>query len=65
MHEFEIGARARFVGSPLGPKPQLAEIVARLPAENGQLGYRVLCLDDGRTRHVAESELIPLDSVAG
>lgn len=57
MHAFKIGARARFVGSPLGSKPQAAEIVACLPAENGQLGYRVLCLDDGRVRHVAESEL--------
>lgn len=57
MHAFQVGARARFVGSPLGSKPQPAEIVACLPSENGQPGYRVQCLDDGRMRHVSEGEL--------
>lgn len=62
MHSFEIGAQAFFVGSPMGPKPQPAEIVACLPSENGQPGYRVLCLDDGHMRHVAESELKQLEA---
>ncbi|GLK69845.1 hypothetical protein GCM10008179_34830 [Hansschlegelia plantiphila] len=59
MHAYKVGARARFVGSPLGPKAQTAEVVACLPSENGQPGYRVQCLDDGRLRHVSESELEP------
>ncbi len=57
MHSFEVGERAFFVGSPMGAKAQPAEVVACLPPENGQLGYRVLCLEDGRERHVAESDL--------
>lgn len=57
MHLFEIGQRAHFLGSPIGAKPQTAEIVARLPQEQGQPGYRVLCLEDGRVRHVLESDL--------
>lgn len=57
MHAFTIGAKAYFVGSPLGPKPQTAEVMACLPSENGQPGYRIRCLDDGHVRHVSESEL--------
>ncbi len=57
MHAFDIGATAQFLGSPIGAKAQPAEIIAQLPAEEGQLGYHVRCLDDGRIRHVRESEL--------
>lgn len=57
MHAFEIGATAHFLGSPVGAKPQDAEVLAKLPPENGQPGYRVQCLGDGRVRHVLESEL--------
>lgn len=57
MHKFEIGETAHYVGSPIGAKPQAAEIVDLLPAENGQPGYRVKCLDDGRVRHVFEADL--------
>jgi len=57
MHKFEIGETAHYVGSHVGAKPQAAEIVDRLPAENGQPGYRVRCLDDGRMRHVLEADL--------
>ncbi|MBB3974630.1 hypothetical protein [Hansschlegelia beijingensis] len=58
MHAFQVGTQAHFIGSPLGPKPQPAEVVACLPPENGQPGYRVKCLDDGHLRHVSESELV-------
>ena len=57
MHVFEIGAKAIFLGSPVGAKAQAAEIVAKLPPEQGQPGYHVRCMDDGRIRHVRESEL--------
>lgn len=57
MHAFEIGATAHFLGSPVGAKPQAAEVIAKLPPEDGQPGYRVQCLGDGRVRHVLESEL--------
>ncbi|PZQ19174.1 MAG: hypothetical protein DI565_01980 [Ancylobacter novellus] len=57
MHKFEIGEKTHYVGSPVGAKPQAAEIVARLPDENGQPGYRVKCLGDGRIRHVFEEDL--------
>lgn len=57
MHAFEIGATAHFLGSPVGAKPQTAEVIAKMPPEEGQPGYRVRCLEDGRIRHVLESEL--------
>jgi hypothetical protein len=57
MHVFEIGDTAHFLGSPVGAKPQTAEVIARLPDEQGQPGYRVRCLGDGRVRHVLESDL--------
>lgn len=57
MHAFEIGATAHFNGSPVGAKAQAAEVLAQLPPEHGQVGYRVRCLADGRIRHVQESEL--------
>jgi hypothetical protein len=65
MHAYKVGSRAHFVGSPLGSKPQPAEIKACLPSENGQPGYRVQCLDDGRERHVTESELEPEHEAVG
>ncbi|MDR4307742.1 hypothetical protein IHQ68_14050 [Chelatococcus sambhunathii] len=61
MHAFEIGATAQFLGSPVGAKSQPAEIIAQLPAEEGQPGYHVRCLGDGRIRHVRESELQSAD----
>ncbi|RXF75500.1 hypothetical protein [Hansschlegelia zhihuaiae] len=57
MHSFEIGETAHFLGSPVGAKPQEAEVIARLPLEDGQPGYQVRCLGDGRIRHVLESDL--------
>lgn len=60
MHVFSIGSQAQFTGSALGSKPQVAEVIACLPSENGQYGYRVHCLEDGRVRHVSESELEPI-----
>lgn len=62
MHSFEIGAQAHFLGSPVGAKPQIAEVIAKLPTEEGQPGYRVRCLDDGRVRHVLESDLQSLSN---
>jgi hypothetical protein len=57
MHSFEIGETAHFLGSPIGAKAQPAEVIARLPPEHGQPGYRIRCLGDGRIRHVLESDL--------
>lgn len=57
MHAFEIGAKAHYLGSPVGAKAQTAEVIAKLPPENGQPGYHVRCMDDGRVRHVLESDL--------
>lgn len=57
MHSFEIGEKTQFLGSPIGAKAQAAEVIACLPPEQGQPGYHVLCLGDGRIRHVLESDL--------
>lgn len=62
MHAYEIGAKTHFLGSPIGAKPQTAEVLAKLPPEDGQPGYRVQCFGDGRVRHVQESELAPTDN---
>lgn len=62
MHAYDVGAKTQFLGSPIGAKPQQAEVIAKLPPENGQPGYRVQCLGDGRVRHVQESELAPTES---
>ncbi|WP_020180145.1 hypothetical protein [Methylopila sp. M107] len=57
MHAFQVGATAHFLGSPIGAKAQSAEVIAQTPSEEGQPGYHVRCLGDGRIRHVRESEL--------
>jgi hypothetical protein len=57
MHAFKIGATAHYVGSPIGAKPQLAEVLACLPSEHGEPSYRVRCLGDGHERRVVETDL--------